>query len=49
MTPLVTLLVAAGPADAAYRIGIGEQSPEMFSTPACGTSGATGSATAALA
>jgi hypothetical protein len=34
LTLLVTLLIAAGPADASYRVGVSEQSPEMFSTPA---------------
>jgi hypothetical protein len=33
-TLVLALLVAAGPAAARYRIGVGEQSPEMFSTPA---------------
>jgi hypothetical protein len=31
---LTTLLVVAAPAAARYRIGVGEQSPEMFGTPA---------------
>jgi hypothetical protein len=34
MTLLVALLVAAGPADATYRVGVSEQSPAMFSSPA---------------
>ena len=34
LTLLVALLVAAGRADAAYRIGVSEQSAAMFSTPA---------------
>jgi hypothetical protein len=33
-TLLVLLLVAAGPADARYRVGISEQDPAMFSDPA---------------
>jgi hypothetical protein len=31
---LVALVVAAAPAGAKYRVGVGEQSPEMFDTPA---------------
>jgi hypothetical protein len=34
MTLLVALLVGAAPAGATYRVGVSEQSPEMFSTPA---------------
>jgi len=34
LTLLLAVLVAARPADAAYRVGIGEHSPAMFSTPA---------------
>ena len=34
MTLLVALLVAAGPADATYRVGVSEQSPAMFTNPA---------------
>jgi hypothetical protein len=33
-TVLVVLVVGAAPADARYRVGVGEQSPEMFDTPA---------------
>jgi hypothetical protein len=34
ITLLVASLVAAGPADATYRLGIGEHNPAMFSSPA---------------
>jgi hypothetical protein len=34
MTLIIALLVAAGPADANYRVGVSEQRPEMFSIPA---------------
>jgi hypothetical protein len=34
MTLLIALLLGAGPADASYRVGIAEQSAEMFSSPA---------------
>ena len=33
-TTLIALLVAAGPAGATYRVGISEQDPAMFSSPA---------------
>ena len=34
MTLLVALVLGAGPADASYRVGMAEQSAEMFSAPA---------------
>lgn len=34
MTLLIALLLGAGPAEAGYRVGIAEQSAEMFSSPA---------------
>ena len=34
VTLLAALAIAAGPAEAAYRVGVGEQKPAMFETPA---------------
>jgi hypothetical protein len=34
LTLVLTVLLAAGPADASYRVGIGESSPALFSNPA---------------
>ena len=34
LTLLVAVAAAAGPAHAAYRVGVGDQNPAMFSTPA---------------